>query len=134
MSQCVALASRAAVNAGHAFGETAELSSIGGFSVAPAKADPGTYRTVTGTESLVWGIVAGARAAQLERVVMASSPITPSSPVLHTLANLKQFGVVTFQAEDEIAAIGAALGASFGGAIGITASSGPGIALKTEAI
>jgi 2-oxoglutarate/2-oxoacid ferredoxin oxidoreductase subunit alpha len=130
----IAGANIAAVNAGHAFGETAELSSIGGFSVAPAKADAGTYRTVTGTESLVWGLVAGARAAQLERVVVSSYPITPSSPVLHTMAALKQFGVVTFQAEDEIAAMCAAIGAAFGGALGITSSSGPGIALKTEAI
>jgi 2-oxoglutarate ferredoxin oxidoreductase subunit alpha len=130
----IANANVAAVNAGHAFGETAELSSIGGFSVAPAKADPGTYRTVTGTEALAWGIVAGAKAARLERVVMASYPITPSSPVLHTLAGLKQFGVVTFQAEDEIAAICAAIGAAYGGALGVTSSSGPGISLKTEAI
>ncbi len=130
----IADANVAAVNAGHAFGETAELSSIGGFSVAPAKADPGTYRTVTGTEALAWGIVAGAKAAQLERVVMASYPITPSSPVLHTLAGLKQFGVVTFQAEDEIAAMCAAIGAAYGGALAVTSSSGPGIALKTEAI
>ena len=130
----IAGANVAAMNAGHAFGETAELSSIGSFSVAPAKADPGTYRTVTGTEALAWGLVAGAGAAKLDRVVMASYPITPSSPVLHTLAGLKQFGIVTFQAEDEIAAICAAIGAAYGGALGITSSSGPGIALKTEAI
>jgi 2-oxoglutarate ferredoxin oxidoreductase subunit alpha len=130
----IAGANVAALNAGHAFGETAELSSIGGFTVAPAKAAPGTYRTVTGTEALAWGIVAGAQAARLPRIVMASYPITPSSPVLHTLAGLKQFGVVTFQAEDEIAAICAAIGAAYGGALGVTSSSGPGIALKTEAI
>ena len=130
----IANANVAALNAGHAFGETAELAAMGSYSVAPAKVDPGTYRTVTGTESLAWGIVAGAKAAKLDRVVMASYPITPSSPVLHTLANLKQFGVVTFQAEDEIAAMCAAIGAAFGGALGVTSSSGPGIALKTEAI
>ncbi|MGE0440282.1 MAG: 2-oxoacid:acceptor oxidoreductase subunit alpha [Gemmatimonadales bacterium] len=129
----IADANVAALNAGHAFGETAELSAPS-YSVAPAKATPGTYRTVTGTEALSWGLVAGAQAAALPRVVLASYPITPSSPVLHSLANLKQFGIVTFQAEDEIAAMCAAIGASFGGALGITTSSGPGIALKTEAI
>ena len=89
-----------------------------GLQVAPAHAAPGTYRTVTGTEALAWGLVAGAQAAKLDRVVIASYPITPSSPVLHTLAKLKQFGVVTFQAEDEIAAMCAAIGAAFGGALG----------------
>ncbi|MBM4186149.1 MAG: 2-oxoacid:acceptor oxidoreductase subunit alpha [Gemmatimonadetes bacterium] len=130
----IAKANVATLNAGHAFGETAELTSVVPYSVAPAKVGPGIYRTVTGTEALSWGIVAGAQAAGLARVVMASYPITPSSPVLHTLAGLKQFGVVTFQAEDEIAAMCAAIGASFGGALGVTSSSGPGIALKTEAI
>ena len=129
----IAKANVAAMNAGHAFGETAELAAPS-YSVAPASAEPGIYRTVTGTESLVWGLVAGAQAAALPRVVMASYPITPSSPVLHTLAGLKQFGIVTFQAEDEIAAMCAAIGAAYGGALGITSSSGPGIALKTEAI
>ncbi len=129
----IAKANVAAMNAGHAFGETAELAAPS-YSVAPASVAPGTYRTVTGTESLVWGLVAGAQAAALPRVVMASYPITPSSPVLHTLAGLKQFGIVTFQAEDEIAAMCAAIGAAYGGALGITSSSGPGIALKTEAI
>lgn len=129
----IAKANVAAMNAGHAFGETAELAAPS-YSVAPASVAAGTYRTVTGTESLVWGLVAGAQAAALPRVVMASYPITPSSPVLHTLAGLKQFGVVTFQAEDEIAAMCAAIGAAYGGALAITSSSGPGIALKTEAI
>jgi 2-oxoglutarate ferredoxin oxidoreductase subunit alpha len=131
----IAKANVAALNAGHAFGETAELAAeIVPYTVAPARVEPGLYRTVTGTESLVWGIIAGARAAGLERVVLASYPITPSSPVLHTLANLKQFGVVTFQAEDEISAMCAAIGAAYGGALGLTSSSGPGIALKTEAL
>ncbi|MBL8985239.1 MAG: 2-oxoacid:acceptor oxidoreductase subunit alpha [Gemmatimonadetes bacterium] len=129
----IAKANVAALNAGHAFGETAELAAPA-FTVAPAQVAAGTYRTVTGTEALVWGVLAGVKAAALDRVVLASYPITPSSPVLHTLANLKQFGVVTFQAEDEIAAMCAAIGASYGGALGITTSSGPGIALKTEAI
>jgi len=129
----IAKANVAALNAGHAFGETAELSAPA-YSVAPSSAAPGTYRTVTGTDALVWGLVAGSKSAAIDRIVMASYPITPSSPVLHGLANLKQFGVVTFQAEDEIAAMCAAIGAAYGGALGITSSSGPGIALKTEAI
>ena len=129
----IAKANVAAMNAGHAFGETAELAAPA-YSVAPAPVEPGTYRTVTGTESLVWGLVAGAQAAALPRVVMASYPITPSSGVLHTLAGLKQLGIVTFQAEDEISAMCAAIGAAYGGALAITSSSGPGIALKTEAI
>ena len=129
----IAKANVAALNAGHAFGETTELSAPS-YSVAPASAAPGTYRTVTGTDSLVWGLIAGAKAAKLARVVLASYPITPSSPVLHSLANLKQLGIVTFQAEDEISAMCAAIGAAYGGALAITSSSGPGIALKTEAI
>ena len=99
-----------------------------------AEVAPGLYRTVTGTEALALGLVAGAQAAALERIVMAGYPITPASPILHALANMKEFGVVTFQAEDEIAAVCAAIGASFAGALGITSSSGPGIALKTEAL
>jgi 2-oxoglutarate ferredoxin oxidoreductase subunit alpha len=131
----IAKANAAALNAGHAFGETSELSAeVTPYVVGPARVEAGTYRTVTGTEALAWGIVAGAKAAGLARTVIASYPITPSSPVLHTLAGLKQFGVVSFQAEDEIAAMCAAIGAAYGGALGITSSSGPGIALKTEAI
>lgn len=129
----IAKANVAALNAGHAFGETTELAAPS-YSVAPASVAPGTYRTVTGTDSLVWGLIAGAKAAKLARVVLASYPITPSSPVLHSLANLKQLGIVTFQAEDEISAMCAAIGAAYGGALAITSSSGPGIALKTEAI
>jgi 2-oxoglutarate ferredoxin oxidoreductase subunit alpha len=131
----IAKANVAALNAGHAFGETSELSAeVTPYTVPPAKAEPGAYRTITGTEALAWGLVAGAAAAKLDRTVIASYPITPSSPVLHTLAGLKQFGIVSFQAEDEIAAMCAAIGAAYGGALGITTSSGPGIALKTEAI
>ncbi|MBI4543053.1 MAG: 2-oxoacid:acceptor oxidoreductase subunit alpha [Gemmatimonadetes bacterium] len=131
----VAAANIAAVNAGHAFGETAELGGdFGGFSVAKADVAPGVYRTVSGTEAVAWGLVAGARAAGLSRVVFSGYPITPASGLLHTLAGLKQYGVVTFQAEDEIAAICAAIGASFTGALGVTSSSGPGMALKTEAL
>ena len=125
----------AALNAGHAFGETAEMpSGIVGYTVARAEVPPGLYRTASGTEALAWGLLAGARAAGIKRVVFGSYPITPASPLLHHLATLKQYGVVTFQAEDEIAAVSAAIGASYAGALGVTSSSGPGIALKTEAI
>lgn len=103
------------------------------YSVPPAATAPGTYRTVTGTETLSWGLYAGARLAGVD-LFLGSYPITPASPTLHTLSAMKNRGVTTFQAEDEIAAICAAIGASYGGALGITASSGPGIALKTEAI
>jgi 2-oxoglutarate/2-oxoacid ferredoxin oxidoreductase subunit alpha len=124
----------AALNAGHAFGETAELPvALPVFNVPPAHLEPGLYRTVTGTEALAWGLLTGGQLAGLP-LVLCSYPITPASALLHTLAALKQFGVVTFQAEDEIAAIGAAIGASYAGAMGITSSSGPGVALKTEAL
>jgi 2-oxoglutarate/2-oxoacid ferredoxin oxidoreductase subunit alpha len=127
-------ANTAALKAGHAYGETHELSGdIAPVSMPSVKVDPGTYRLVTGAESLAWGLAAGAQLAGLE-MVLASYPITPSSPILHILAKLKQFGITTFQAEDEIAACCAAIGASYGGKLGVTASSGPGIALKTEAI
>ena len=130
----IARATITALDAGHAFGETAELSSnITGYSVAKADVEPGLYRTVTGTEALAWGLVAGARAAGL-KIVFGSYPITPASPLLHSLAHLKSYGVTTFQAEDEIAAVCSAIGASYAGALGVTSSSGPGIALKTEAI
>ena len=131
----LARANLAALNAGHAYGETAELGSpVAAYTVAPAEAQPGRYRTVTGTEAIAWGLVAGARAAGLDRVVFAGYPITPASAILHTLAGLKAHGVVTFQAEDEIAAICAAIGAAYAGALGVTSSSGPGMALKTEAL
>ncbi len=129
----IARANIAAVNAGHAFGETAEMpADIVGYTVAKADVKPGLYRTVTGTEALAWGLLAGVRSAGLERMLFSGYPITPASALLHTLAALKQYGVVTFQAEDEIAAIGAAIGASYAGSLGVTSSSGPGIALKTE--
>lgn len=124
----------AALNAGHAFGETAELSgSFTAYSVRKADVAPGLYRTVTGIEALGIGLVAGTRSAGV-RMVFASYPITPASGLLHFLAAQKHFGVVTFQAEDEIAAVCAAIGASYAGALGVTSSSGPGIALKTEGI
>ena len=131
----IARANIAALHAGHAFGETAELpSQVGAYYVPPAPVAPGHYRAVSGTEALAWGLIAGLRAAELDRMVFASYPITPASPVLHTLAALKAYGVITFQAEDEIAAICAAIGASYAGALGVTSSSGPGIALKTEGL
>src|SRR5712691_11095776 len=131
--QQIADANIAALNAGHAFGETAEMPEhLVGYVVPKAHVQPGLYRTVSGTEALAWGLVAGMRAAGIDKLVFAGYPITPASALLHTLANLRAYGVITFQAEDEIAASGAALGASYAGALGVTSSSGPGIALKTE--
>ncbi len=130
----LAEANIAALNAGHAFGETAEMpDGFGGFVIGRAPIAPGLYRTVSGGEALSWGLVAGARLAGL-KLFMGSYPITPASPLLHVLSNLRQFGVTTFQAEDEIAAICSAIGASYAGALGVTSSSGPGVALKGEAI
>ncbi len=130
----IAEANIAALNAGHAFGETAEMPNYAvGYSIVESDITPGEYRTATGTQTLAWGLLAGARAAGLE-IMFGSYPITPASPLLHTLAGLKEFGVITFQAEDEIAAVCSAIGASFAGSLGVTSSSGPGIALKTEAI
>jgi 2-oxoglutarate ferredoxin oxidoreductase subunit alpha len=130
----VAKANVAALKAGHAFGETAEMpDGVRGFIIKPADFEPGVYRTVTGTEAISWGLVAGAQLAGL-KITMCSYPITPASGLLHILARLKAYDVTTFQAEDEIAAVCAAIGASYGGALGVTSSSGPGIALKTEAI
>ncbi len=130
----VAKANIAALKAGHAFGETAEMpDGVRGFTIQPADFEPGIYRTVTGTEATAWGLVTGAQLAGL-KIIMCSYPITPASGLLHVLARLKSYDVTTFQAEDEIAAIGAAIGASYAGSLGVTSSSGPGIALKTEAI
>ena len=125
----------AALNAGHAYGETVEIGAPGirQHHLAPAPAEPGLYRTVTGAEALALGLVAGCQLAGLT-MFFGSYPITPASPLLHHLARLKEFGITTFQAEDEIAAICAAIGASYAGQLGITSSSGPGIALKTEAL
>ena len=131
----IAAANEAALNAGHAFGETAEMTEhLVGYVVPKADVEPGRYRTISGTEGLAWGLVAGLRAAGIQKLVFAGYPITPASALLHILANLRSYGVVTFQAEDEIAAAGAALGASYAGALGVTSSSGPGIALKTEMV
>ncbi len=130
----LAQANIAALAAGHVYGETAELGEdFVAVTVPPADFPPGLYRNVTGQEALAWGLVAGAQAAGL-KLNFCSYPITPASGLLHVLARLKHFGVVTFQAEDEIAAACAAIGASYAGGLGVTSSSGPGIALKTEAI
>ncbi len=130
----IAHANIAALNAGHAFGETAEVGEdLAAFSVPAAEIEPGLYRNVTGAEALSWGLVAGAQGAEL-KLVFCSYPITPASSLLHSLAGLKDHGVVTFQAEDEIAAVCAAIGASYAGGIGVTSSSGPGVALKMEAV
>lgn len=130
----IAGANIAALNAGHAMAETAEMPMrVHGFHIAPAKIDPGLYRTVTGAEALAWGLAKGSELADLD-MLFASYPITPASPLLHNLAKMQHLGITTFQAEDEIAAVCAAIGASYAGTLGITSSSGPGIALKGEAI
>jgi len=130
----LAEANIAALNAGHAYGETVEMGApFKQHHIAPAPAEPGLYRTVTGAEALALGLVAGCQLAGVS-MFFGSYPITPASPLLHHLARLKEFGITTFQAEDEIAAICAAIGASYAGQLGITSSSGPGIALKTEAL
>ena len=130
----IADANIAAINAGHAFGETAELGEeVKGYFVPPATMPSGLYRTVTGADALAYGLVAGARLSGL-KLFLGSYPITPASALLHVLAGMKEFGVTTFQAEDEISAICCAIGASYAGSLGITSSSGPGISLKTEAI
>ncbi len=130
----VAAANIAAVNAGHAYGETAEVSShLRRYVVGKHEEEPGEYRTVNGNQALAWGLVAGSQLGEIP-LMLGSYPITPASTLLHTLSGLKEFGVMTFQAEDEIAAICGALGASFAGNLGVTSSSGPGVALKTEAI
>jgi len=130
----IANANIAALNAGHAYGETAELpTGVNVYKVPKAKVAPGTYRNVNGTQALAWGLIAGGQLADIN-LLFASYPITPASGLLHALAARKEFDVTTFQAEDEIAAVCAAIGASFAGSLGITSSAGPGIALKTEAI
>src|SRR6187399_1022810 len=130
----LAEANIAALNAGHAYGETTEMGGqVHQRHLAAAPAEPGLYRTVTGAESLSLGLIAGAQLAELP-MFFGSYPITPASPILHHLSRLKEYGITTFQAEDEIAAICAAIGASYAGQLGVTSSSGPGIALKGEAM
>jgi 2-oxoglutarate/2-oxoacid ferredoxin oxidoreductase subunit alpha len=123
---------RAAFLAGYNFGETAELFDHP-FEIQPAKLDPGEYTNINGNTALAWGLVAASQRAGLP-LFLGSYPITPASDILHELAKHKNFGVRTFQAEDEIAAVGSALGAAFGGHLGITTTSGPGVALKGETI
>ena len=121
-----------ALHAGFNFGETAELFAVS-YEVKPAAIAPGFYRNVTGNTATAMGFVAASRKAGIP-LFLGSYPITPASDILHELSTYKHFGVTTFQAEDEIAAAGAALGAAFGGSIGITTSSGPGMNLKMETI
>jgi 2-oxoglutarate ferredoxin oxidoreductase subunit alpha len=128
----------AALNAGHAYGETAEIGQPGMVSipqrhVSAAPVEPGLYRTITGADAVAYGLVAGCQLADV-KMFFGGYPITPASSILHALSRLKEYGVMTFQAEDEIAAIASAIGASYAGQLGVTSSSGPGIALKTEAI
>ena len=129
----LAEANIAALNAGHAYGETIEIGGVHRHHLAAAPAEPGLYRTVTGAEALALGLVAGCQLAGLP-MFFGGYPITPASALLHHLSRLKEYGITTFQAEDEIAAICSAIGASYAGSLGITSSSGPGIALKTEAM
>jgi 2-oxoglutarate ferredoxin oxidoreductase subunit alpha len=125
-------ANLAAFKAGHAFGETAELFDHA-FEVRPAALEPGTYTNITGNTALAWGLVAAGQLAGVP-VFLGSYPITPASDILHELSKHKAFGVRTFQAEDEIAGIGSALGAAFGGHLGVTTTSGPGLSLKAETL
>jgi 2-oxoglutarate ferredoxin oxidoreductase subunit alpha len=130
----LAQANIAALNAGHAYGETAELAGpLKKLHLEPSASEPGLYRTITGGDAVSLGLVAGAQLAGLP-MFFGGYPITPASAILHNLVKMKEFGVTTFQAEDEIAAICAAIGASYAGQLGVTSSSGPGIALKGEAM
>jgi 2-oxoglutarate ferredoxin oxidoreductase subunit alpha len=128
----IAAANLKAFTTGYAFGETSEAFSIQ-YEVKPAKLAPGLYRQITGNTALSYGLVAASKLSGLP-LFLGAYPITPASSILEELAKHKAFGVRTFQAEDEIAAAGAALGASFGGALGVTTSAGPGIVLKSETI
>jgi 2-oxoglutarate ferredoxin oxidoreductase subunit alpha len=128
----VAQANALTLKAGYHFGETTELF-VEQYNVPKAKLHPGVYRKITGNEATAIGMIAAAQLAG-KQLLYCSYPITPASDILHALSRQKNFGVITFQAEDEIAAIGAAIGASFGGALGSCGTSGPGIALKAEAI
>jgi 2-oxoglutarate ferredoxin oxidoreductase subunit alpha len=121
-----------AFKAGYHFGETAEMFPAH-YEVAPAPLEPGTYTNMSGNVALAWGLVAAGQLAKLP-VFLASYPITPASDILHELSKHKNFGVRTMQAEDEIAAAGAALGSAFGGHLAVTTTSGPGVDLKAETI
>ncbi len=128
----VAEANRRTLLAGRNYGETTEALPSS-YHIDAAKLTPGTYRNMTGNQALAWGVMAAAECSGKE-LFLGSYPITPASDILHELSKFKNFGVRTFQAEDEIAAVTSAIGASFGGAMAITTSSGPGIALKGEAM
>lgn len=125
-------ANTAALKAGYNYGETLELSHVQ-YRVERARLAPGTYRKITGNEATVLGLTAAALLSG-RTLVYGSYPITPASPILEGLAEMRRYGVKTFQAEDEIAAVGVAIGASYGGALGVTGTSGPGVCLKSEAI
>jgi 2-oxoglutarate ferredoxin oxidoreductase subunit alpha len=120
------------LKAGWNYSETTEIFKVR-YQVAPAKLTPGNYRNITGNQAAAWGLMAAAEKAKIE-LFLGSYPITPASEILHELSMHKNFGVKTFQAEDEIAGITSAIGASFAGALGATTTSGPGLALKTEAL
>lgn len=120
------------LKAGYHYGETTEQLPVH-YRVAKAQIEPGTYRKISGNDAIAIGLVAAANLAHIP-LVYASYPITPASDILHALSDLKKYGVRTLQAEDEISAMGMAIGAAFGGALGVTATSGPGICLKSEAI
>jgi 2-oxoglutarate ferredoxin oxidoreductase subunit alpha len=128
----IAAANIAAFRAGYNYGETTEAFAVS-YEIKPAPMSPGLYRNISGNQALAYGIVAAGQRSQLP-VFLGAYPITPASDILHELSRHKAFGVRTFQAEDEIAGVSAAIGASFGGALGVTTTSGPGIALKSEAI
>ncbi|MFM8499969.1 MAG: 2-oxoacid:acceptor oxidoreductase subunit alpha [Chakrabartia sp.] len=137
-NKTLADANIAALNAGHSYGETAEIGQPGTVAIPQrhvnaAPAEPGLYRTISGADAAAYGLVAGCQLAGVP-MFFGGYPITPASSILHALSRLKEYGVTTFQAEDEIAAIASAIGASYAGQLGVTSSSGPGIALKTEAI
>jgi 2-oxoglutarate ferredoxin oxidoreductase subunit alpha len=128
----VVQANNAAFKAGHAYGETTEAFAYT-YEVKPAALEAGTYTNINGNTALSWGLVAAGKLSDLP-VFLGSYPITPASDILHELAKHKNFGVATFQAEDEIAAVASSVGAAFGGSLAVTTTSGPGIALKGEAI
>jgi len=130
--EAVIAANTAAFNAGHAYGETAELGSHL-VTVPPAVQEPGTYTNINGNTALSWGLITAAKKAGIP-LFLGSYPITPASDILHELAKRNEYGIRTFQAEDEIAAVSSAIGASYGGHLGVTTTSGPGVALKGEAI
>ncbi len=128
----IAEANVRAFKAGHAYGETTESFSVS-YEVAPAVMSKGTYRNISGNLATAYGLIAASQLSGLP-LFLGSYPITPASDILHELSKHKKFGVRTFQAEDEIAGVGAALGAAFGGALGVTTTSGPGVSLKSETI